>query len=98
MTITVTEKEYDALHTVLEDTRSNYEAASDESYLKSREEAMNLIENLIEKYRKARYKAEEFKQVRAYVAERNRNRCFRPRDIDKMARQLLKKIKEGENI
>lgn len=96
MTITVTEKEYNAIYEVLNQVETDYEAASDKKYLESMSETIDLVNNVLDKYKKARFKAAEFKQVRAYVAERNRNRCLRPRDIDKMARQLLKKIKNGE--
>lgn len=96
MTITVTEKEYNAIYEVLNQVGTDYEAASDKKYLESMSETIGLVNNVLDKYKKARFKAAEFKQVRAYVAERNRNR-LRPRDIDKVARQLLKKIKEGEN-
>jgi hypothetical protein len=92
MTITITEKEYTAIAEVLDQVCTDYEAASDEEYIQSTAVAINLVQNVIRKYKKARQRANEFQQARAYVAERNRNRGLRPRDIDRLTRQVLKKI------
>ena len=94
MTITITSKEFDAINEVLDQVRTDYEAASNEEYLESMGETMSLVRNVLEKYRKARQKAAEFQMARAYVAERNRNKGLRPRDIDKLTRQLLRKVKK----
>jgi len=93
MTITITAKEYDAINEVLDQVRTDYEAATNEEYLESMGETMSLVRNVLEKYRKARQKAADFQMARAYVAERNRNKGLRPRDIDKLTRQLLRNIK-----
>ncbi len=92
MTITITAKEYDAIYEILDQVCTDYEAASDEEYLKTTRELINLVQNVLNKYNKARQKVNEFQQARAYVSARNRN--LRPRDIDKLTRRLLKKIKE----
>ena len=96
MTITITEKEYDAINEVLDQVRTDYEAASNEEYLQSMGETMSHVRNVLEKYKKARKKAVDFQMARAYVAERNRNKGMRPRDIDRLTRQLLRKIKTEE--
>lgn len=93
MTITITEKEYDAISEVLDQVCTDYEAAFDEEYIQSMTVTIDLVQNVIRKYKKARQRANEFQQARAYVAEHNRNRGLRPRDIDRMTRQVLKKIK-----
>ena len=96
MTITITEKEYEAISQVLDQVCTDYEAASDEDYPESMGESIKLVNNVIAKYRAARVKANEFQQARAYVSNHNRNRGLRPRDIDKITRQFMKKLKMNE--
>lgn len=98
MTITVTEKEYEAICQVLDQVRTDYEAASDEKYLKTMGENMDLVNNVIDKYRKARYKANTFQQIRAEVSRHNRGRCVLAKDIDKMARKIMKQLKESVKL
>lgn len=98
MTITITEKEYAAIEQVLDQVCTDYEAASDEDYLRSMGESIKLVNNVIAKYRKARYKANEFQSVRAVVSRHNRGRCMRARDIDKLTREYIKKLKEKGEI
>ena len=93
MLINITEKEFYAIIEILDQVMTDYEAASDTDYLKKTEEAMKLIDNIIRKYKSARQKNEEFKQIRSYVAARNRG--LRSRDVDKLTRILIKKIREG---
>lgn len=95
MTITITEKEFDAIRAVLDQVETDYEAASDPDYLKTMGESIDHVNNVLRKYKAAQVKAREFQQVRAYVAERNRNRGLRARDIDKLTRQVIKKTKEN---
>lgn len=94
MTITITEKEYIAISAVLDQVCTDYEAASNEEYLKSMGENIKLVNDVIKKYRAARVKANEFQSVRAYVSKRNRN--LRPRDIDKLTRKVMKKMREED--
>ncbi len=92
MTITITEKEIEAISAVLDQVCTDYEAASNEEYLESMGKMIDLVHGVLNKYKKARQKAADFQQARAYVAEHNRN--LRARDIDKLTRQLLKKINQ----
>lgn len=92
MTITITEKEFDAINDVLDQVCTDYEAASNEEYLDSMGKTIDHVREVLAKYKRARAKAIEFQQVRAYVAERNRNKGMRSRDIDKLARKLLREI------
>lgn len=94
MTITITEKEYNAIHAVLDQVETSYEGASDPDYLKTMGESISLVYSVIRKYKKARGKANYFQSVRAEVSRHNRNRGLRPRDIDKLTRKVIKKIKE----
>lgn len=98
MTITVTEKEYNAISQVLDQICTDYEAASDEEYLETMGENIKLVNSVIDKYRKARYKANTFQQIRAEVSRHYRNRCVLAKDIDKMARNLMKKLKEENKL
>lgn len=92
MNISITKKEFDAINDVLDQVETDYEAASDPDYLKTMGESIGHVNNVLRKYKKACQKVAEFEQARFYVAERNPH--LRPRDIDKMTRKLLKKIKE----
>lgn len=92
MTITITRKEYDAICSVLDQVKTDYEAASDQYYLKTMGENIGHVYKVLRKYNVALRRANEFKQVRAYIAERTRG--LRARDIDKLTRQAIKKIKK----
>lgn len=92
MTVTITEKEYRAICQMLDQVNTDYEAASDEDYLKTMGENIKLVNNVIKKYKEARQKANEFQSYRAEVSRHNRN--MRPRDIDKLTRKIIKKIRE----
>ena len=60
MTVTITDKEFDAICEVLDQVETDYEAASNEEYLEKMSETINLVKNVIKKYKKARQKADEF--------------------------------------
>lgn len=92
MTITMTEKEYNAVAFALDQIGTVVEAATNEEYIKDAEEASISLYSIMEKYKKARFKANEFQQVRAYVASKNRNSGLRAKDIDKLTRLVMKKM------
>lgn len=94
MRITITEKEYNAIHAVLDQVETDYEAASDTDYIKTMGESIDHVNKVLRKYKAAIQKAKEFQHARAYVAEKNRNRGLRARDIDRITRQVIKKTKE----
>ena len=92
MTITINEKEYEAITQVLDQVCTDYEAASDEAYLIDMGENIKRVNDVIEKYRKARSEANQFQYYRAIVSKKNRN--LRPRDIDTLTRRWIKNMKE----
>ncbi len=94
MRITITEKEYDAISFALGRVQTEIEDASEEEWVDMACEATGALHNVQEKYRKARMKANYFQSVRAEVSRHNRNRGLRARDIDRLTRQVIKKIKE----
>ena len=94
MTITITEKEYDAISFAINQVETALEGASDENYIEDANTQLELLYRVMKKYKKARHKANEFQYVRAEVARRNRNRGMRPRDIDALTRKLIKKMKD----
>lgn len=96
MRVCITQKEYEALISILEQVETDYEAATNEEYLTNIGIEMNLVRNIIQKYKKERAKANTFLEVRAYVSEKNKNRNLRSRDIDNLTRKLLKRMKGGE--
>lgn len=97
MKVNITEEEYNAINEVVNQASTDYECASEENYLISMDKAINLVRNVLLKYRKSREQSEEFKQIRASVAERYRGKGLRSRDIDSLARQVLKAIKNISN-
>lgn len=98
MTITITQEEYDAISFAASQIETEIEAASDEGFINDASNSQGALYRIMEKYKKARYKAREFQEVRAVVAEKNRGKCLRARDIDAMARKLLRKIKQNGGL
>ena len=98
MTITITQEEYDAISFAITQIETEIEGASDEVFINDASNSQSALYRIMEKYIKARYKAREFQEVRAVVAEKNRGKCLRARDIDAMARKLLRKIKQNGGL
>lgn len=94
MTITITEEEYEAISFATTQLESEIESALDENFLNNAKNSLIALYRIIEKYKKARYKAREFQGVRALVAEKNRGNCLRARDIDAMTRKFIRYLKE----
>ena len=92
MTITVTEKKSMSHIVCAEPSGAELEAATDEGYIAAAETHIKALYDVMEKYKKAREKANYFQMVRAEVSRRNRNRGLRPRDIDALTRKLIKKM------
>lgn len=91
MNISITNKEFHAIYDILDQVETDYSAASDPDYLNTMGETIDHVNNVLRKYKKACQKDAEFKQARFYVAERNPH--LSPREIDKMTRKLIRKIK-----
>lgn len=90
MTITITEKENDAISFAICQVENELEAATDEEYVEEANAQISALYNIMEKYRKAWKKAKYFQMVRAEVSKRNRH--LRPRDIDKLTRKIMKDL------
>lgn len=98
MTITITEEEYNAISFAITQIETEIEGANDETFINDASNSQSALYRIMEKYKKARYKAREFQEVRAVVSEKNRGHCLRARDIDAMARKLLRKIKQNGGL
>lgn len=98
MTITISEKEYDAISFAVNQIETEIEGASDEGYLEDACRHQSALYRIMDKYKKARRKAMEFQMARAVVAEKNRGRCLRSRDIDAMTRKVLRKMKDDGGL
>ena len=97
MTITITHEEYEAISFAATQLGSEIESALDENFLNNAKNSLSSLYRIMEKYQKARYKAREFQGVRALVAEKNRGKCLRARDIDAMTRKFMKYLRgKGE--
>lgn len=94
MTITITEKEYEAICFCKNAVGVNIESGADDKYVKIATEHINNITNVVAKYKKARAKASEFQYFRAIVSKQNRSRNLTSRRIDQLTRDLMKRLKE----
>ncbi len=92
MTITITEKEYNALCLAMTQMQTQLEGASDENVINDISEAIDDLNSIRKKYQKARLSAKEFQSVRASIAERYRGRLL-PRQIDALTRKVIKNMK-----
>lgn len=93
MTITINEKEYDAISFALSQVEDVVQSATNEDYIANADECCKALYSVMDKYKEARMKAREFQSVRAYVSERNRG--MRSRDIDKLTRKVIKELRNG---
>lgn len=91
MTITINEKEYDAISFAICQVENELESATDEEYVEEAKAYISALYDIMDKYKKAWEKAKYFQMVRAEVSKRNRH--LRPRDIDKITRQIIKQNK-----
>lgn len=96
MRVTITHQEYEAISFAIDQLHSVIEGATFEDFITDASSQLRSLYNVMEKYKKEKCKALEFQEVRASVAEHNRGHNLRSRDIDAMARKLLKKIKQEE--
>lgn len=95
MRVSITKKEFEAILFGLDQISDALESASDEEYIKSANEAIDCLYNISDKYKIAQLKAKELNECRSYV--RAQNAGMPQAKIDRLARGLLKKIKEHTN-
>lgn len=93
MTITITEKEYNALCLAMTQMQTQLEGASDENDINDISEALDDLNSIRKKYQKARLSAKEFQIVRASIAERYKGKLL-PRQIDALARNVCKEMRK----
>ena len=96
MTITITNKEYEAISFAATQLESEIESAVDENFLNNAENSLSDLYRIMEKYKIARYKANEFQHIRRIVAEKNKGRCLIPREIDKLAHKYYRYLKQNK--
>lgn len=92
MTITITEKEYNALCLAMTQMQTQLEGASDQNDINDISEALDDLNSIRKKYQKARRSANEFQSVRASIAERYKGKLL-PRQIDALTRKVIKNMK-----
>lgn len=93
MTITITEKEYEAICFCRNAVNVNIKAGADDKYVEIATEHIINITNVVAKYKKARVKASEFQYWRAIVSKQNKSRNLTSRRIDQLTRDLMKTLK-----
>lgn len=94
MTITITEKEIEAIRFCRNAVGVNIEAGADDQYVKIATEHIEKMTNVVAKYEKARIKAKEFQYWRAIVSRQNKSRNLTSRRIDQLTREVMKRLKE----
>jgi hypothetical protein len=92
MTISVNENEYDAISFAIDQIETLIEAADDESFVEDSNNCLKHLYDIMDKYKNKREKAYVSQTVRAEVSKRNRG-TLRPRDIDKITRQIISQSK-----
>lgn len=92
MTITITEKEYNALCLAMTQMQTQLKGASDQNDINDISEALEDLNGIRKKYQKARRSANEFQSVRASIAERYKGKLL-PRQIDALTRKVIKNMK-----
>lgn len=97
MTITITEKEYQALRFCRCEVINVMESSADDKYVKIGTEHIDHINNVIAKYQKARAKTKEFQYWRAIVSRQNKSRNLTSRRIDQLTRDLMKRLKRKDD-
>ena len=93
MTITITEKEYEAIIFCRQQASFIIESNEDENFVNIVTEHINNMTNIIAKYKNARIKASEFQYWRAIVSKQNKSRNLTSRRIDQLTRDLMKRLK-----
>lgn len=93
MTITITEKEYAAMKDVFDQVRTDYQGASNEEYLEKMGESLDLVRDVLDKYVKARARANEFNILRGIISKKYHG--MQPRDIDRLTRLCLKRVEKS---
>lgn len=90
MNISITKSEFDAIYFATDQVRSALEAASDEDYIRDANEALDALDNFINKYKKARIKASELNLARKIIHEKHK--YVSRNQVDKMARAVIRDI------
>lgn len=90
MTITITEKEFNAIAAVRDQVRTDYEAASDENYLATMGVELDLVSTVLDKWLKARERAEKLKIIKAVILQKKRAAGEPFGNVDRLARRILR--------
>lgn len=96
MQISITEKEVNAIDFGLEQIRDALEGSSSEEYKQDAEEAMRSLYNILRKCHVAREKSNDLNKAKRYI--RSKSGFMPTAQLDKMARLLIKKSKERNEL
>lgn len=86
--MTITEKEFDAISFAINIIQLEIETADEDTFIDNARNSQNALYGIMEKYKKAKIKNEMFKEAKKIVAKKNPT--LQQREINKMARKLLK--------
>lgn len=93
MNISVTDKEFEAISFAIDQIESSIESSENEDWNDLANENMNLLYSVCRKFKEARMKANELNEAKRFL--RSQNHYLHPRELDKVARAVLKKSKES---
>lgn len=91
MTITITEKEYKAISFAIDKIEEDVGEGTNEEFAAEATKHQAALNNIMKKYKKAREKSLYFQMIRAEISKHNRH--LRPKDIDKLTRKYIIKMK-----
>ena len=94
MTVTISEKEYQAINFAVNQIQTEIEGASDKNFLKDANKHQSALYRIMVKYEKARKKANNFLSIRKKIIKKTQGWNLKARDIDSMTRKVLKKMNE----
>ena len=95
MNVSITREEFQAISFAIGQIESALETSENMEYNKEADQSIKCLQNILNKYRTSRTKADELNESRRFV--RSRNPWMSQVELDKMARAVLRKSKELAN-
>lgn len=92
MNISITKNEFDAILFAIDQIESALESSENEDWNEEASQFIKLLYSVCNKFKCSKSKADELNEAKRFV--RSQNHYLHPRDLDKMARVVLKKSKE----
>lgn len=95
MNISITKNEFDAILFAIDQIESALESSENEGWSEEAYQCVKSLYGVCNKFKRSKSKCEEFNEAKRYV--RSKNPYLNQRELDKMARAVMKKAKELNN-